>query len=63
VKAHEAKRVCSGVKQTLTSGGEFKRLNPMTPKRTPTLGVALVLESRMFTTLVEKVNGAPKISL
>jgi hypothetical protein len=34
-RAHEAKRMCLGVKQTFTNGGECKRWNPMTLKCTP----------------------------
>jgi len=33
-KAHEAKKMCLGVKQTLTNGGECKGWSPMTPKCT-----------------------------
>ncbi len=55
-KAHEAKRMCSNVKHTFTNEGEFKRLSPMTPKCTLTLGIALVRESRVCRTLVKKVN-------
>jgi hypothetical protein len=54
--AHEAMKVCSRMKHTLTSGGECKRLNPMTPKCTPTLGIELVWEFQMFKALVEKEN-------
>jgi hypothetical protein len=54
--AHEAKKVCSRVKHIPTSGGECMRLNPMTPKSTPTLGGAFEQESQIFKTLVEKVN-------
>jgi len=43
--AHEAKKVCLGVKQTFTSGGECKGWSPRTPKCTPSLGIALVWES------------------
>jgi len=44
------------VKHILTNGGECKKWNPMIPRCTPTLGVALVQESRMFKVLVEKAN-------
>ncbi len=59
-RAHEAKRICLGVKQTFTNGGECKGWSPMTSKCTPTVGVALVRESRMFIVLVGK---AKKIKL
>jgi hypothetical protein len=55
-KAHEAKRMCSSVKHTFSNGGENKRWNPMTPKCTPTLEVALVQESQMFKALVGNVK-------
>jgi hypothetical protein len=42
-KAHEAKKMFLGVKHYIVkSGRKCKGLNPMTPKCTPTLGVALV---------------------
>ncbi len=45
-KTHEVKKMCLGMKDcTLTNGGECKKLNPMTPKCTPTLGVAFVHSS------------------
>jgi hypothetical protein len=53
-RAHEDKKVCLGVKHIFISGGECKRMNPLIPKCTPTLGVALMRESWMFKTLVEK---------
>ncbi len=49
-------KVCLGVKHTLTNEGECKGWSPMTPKCTPTLGVAFVWELRMFKTLVGRVN-------
>jgi hypothetical protein len=42
-RVHEDKKVCSNVKHIRTSGGECKRLNPMTPKCTPTLGITFAL--------------------
>jgi len=38
-RAHEAKKMCLGmkVKHTFTSGGEWKKLNPMTFKCIPGL--------------------------
>jgi len=64
VRAHEASRMCSRVKHTFTSEGDYKRLNPMIPKCTPILGVALLQESRIFKALVEKTKkhqiGPPK---
>jgi hypothetical protein len=48
--------VCLGVKHILTSGGKCKRLNSMTPKCIPILGVAFVQEFRIFKALVEKEN-------
>jgi len=39
-RAHEAKKVCFGVKHTFTNGEEYKGWSPMTPKCTPNLGVA-----------------------
>jgi hypothetical protein len=59
-RAHEAKKVCSSVKHTLTNGGENKIWSPMTPKCTPTLEVALVWESKMIKTLV---GNAKKIQI
>jgi hypothetical protein len=53
-KALKAKKICLGVKHTLTSGGKCKRLNPMVPKCTPILGVAFVWESQIFKALVER---------
>jgi hypothetical protein len=55
-RANEAKRVCLGVKHTLTNGGECKGWSPMTPKCIPTLGVAFVQELQMFKALVGKAN-------
>jgi len=55
-KAHEGKKVCLGVKHTFTNGGECKGWNLMTPKCTPTLGIALVQELQMFSALVRKAN-------
>jgi hypothetical protein len=56
--------MCLGVKKTLTTGGECKGWNPMTPNCTFTLGVTLVQELRMFKALVGKVKkhqiGAPR---
>jgi hypothetical protein len=37
-----SQKMCLGVKHTLTNGGECKGWSPMTPKCTPTLGVAFV---------------------
>jgi hypothetical protein len=58
---------CLGVKCTFTNGGECKGWSPMTPKCIPTLGVALVQESKMFKALVGKEkktpNWAPRIPL
>jgi hypothetical protein len=54
--AHEAKRMCLKMKHILTSGGKCKKLNPMTPISTSTLGVTLMQESQMFKALIEKVN-------
>jgi hypothetical protein len=48
--------MCLGAKHTLTNGGECKRWSPMTPKCTPIVGIALVQESQMFRTLVEKTS-------
>jgi len=45
-----------GVKHTFTNGGECKGWSLMTPKCTPTLGVALMRELQMFITLVVMVN-------
>jgi hypothetical protein len=47
-------KVCLGVKHILTSGGECKGWSPMTPKCTPTLGVALVWELWMFEALIRR---------
>ncbi len=62
-KAHEAKKMCLGVKHILTSGGQCMKLSPMTPKSTPTL-VAFEQKSQIFRALVEKANkhqiGPPK---
>jgi hypothetical protein len=46
------------MKHIFTSGGgRLQEIEgPMTPKCTPTLGVALMRESWIFKTLVEKVN-------
>ncbi len=63
-KAHEAKKMCLGVKQTLTNGGECKGWSPMTPKCTAILltkmgvhlGVTFVRQLQMFKALVGKVN-------
>jgi hypothetical protein len=44
-RAHEAKRVCLGVKQTITNGEECKGWNLMTCKYIPFLGVIIVQES------------------
>ncbi len=54
--AHEAKRVCLGVKQILTNRGECKGWSLMTSKCTRTLGVAFMQELWMFGTLVGKEN-------
>ncbi len=54
--AHEAKKMCLGVKHTLTNGGECKGWSPMTPKCTSTLGVAFVRELQMFKALIGKVK-------
>jgi hypothetical protein len=51
-------KVCLGVKHTCTNGGECKGWSPMTPKCSPTLGVALVQELWMFRALVEKTKNA-----
>jgi hypothetical protein len=56
VKAHEAKRMCLGVKHIFTNGGKCNKWNPMTPKCIPTLGVALVWDSQMFKALVKKAR-------
>jgi hypothetical protein len=44
------------MKHTFKNGGECKKWNPMIPKCVPTLGVALLQESRMFMALVKKVK-------
>jgi hypothetical protein len=44
-RAHEAKRVCLGVKQTITNGEECKGWSPMTPKCIPSLVVTFVQKS------------------
>jgi len=41
-RAHEAKRMCFGVKHTFANGGECKGWKPMTPKCTPTFRVAFM---------------------
>jgi hypothetical protein len=48
--------MCLGVKQILTNGGKCKGWNPLTPKCTPTSGVALMQELRMFRALVGKIK-------
>jgi hypothetical protein len=48
--------MCLGVKHILTNGGDCKGWSPMTPKCTPTLGIALVWELWMFKTLIRKAN-------
>jgi hypothetical protein len=53
-RAHEAKRMCLGVKHTLTNGGEFKGWNPTTLKCTLILEVTFLQELQMFRTLVGK---------
>jgi len=55
-KAHEAKRMCLGVKHTFTNGEECKGWSLMTPKCIFTLGIAFMRKSRMFRTLVGKEN-------
>jgi hypothetical protein len=55
-RAHEAKRVCLSVKHIFTNGGDCKGWSPMTPKCTPTLGIAFLWELWMFKTLVGKAN-------
>jgi hypothetical protein len=55
-KAHEAKKMCLGVKQTFTNEGKCKVWSPMTSKCTLTLGVTFVRELRMFKTLVGKAK-------
>jgi hypothetical protein len=66
-KAHEPKRVCLGVKHTITNGEECKGWSPMTPKCIPSLGVTFVRESSMFKTFGWKgkktSNWAPIIPL
>jgi hypothetical protein len=56
--------MCSGVKHTLTNGGECKRSSLMIPKCTPILGVTFVWEFQMSRALVEKAKkqqiGPPK---
>jgi hypothetical protein len=43
-RAHEAKRLCLGVKRTLKNGGECKGWSPMIPKCTsPILGVTFII--------------------
>jgi hypothetical protein len=49
-------RVCLGVKHALKNEWECKGWSPMTPKCTPTLGVALMRELRMFRALVRRSN-------
>jgi len=41
-RAHEAKKMCLGVKHALTNGGECKGWSPMTPKCIATLGVVFM---------------------
>jgi hypothetical protein len=48
--------MCLGVKHIFKNGGEYNRWSPMTPKCTPTLGVAFMEELQMFRTLVGKAN-------
>jgi hypothetical protein len=55
-------RVCLGVKHTLTNGGKCKGWSVMTPKCTPILGVAIMWELRMFTTLVGKRKTNTKLA-
>jgi hypothetical protein len=55
-RAHEAKRMCLGVKHILTIGGECKGWSLRTPICTPILEIAFVQELRMFRALVEKVK-------
>ncbi len=54
--AHEAKRVCLGVKHTFKNGGKCKGWNLITPKCTPTLGVIFVKKLQMFRALVGKAK-------
>ncbi len=44
-KAHEAKKLCLGVKHTIKNGEECKGWSPMTPKCIPSLGVTFMWES------------------
>ncbi len=55
-RPHETKIVCLKVKHILTSEGECKKLSPMIPKCTPTLGITFVWKSQIFIALVERVN-------
>ncbi len=41
-RAYETKKVCLGVKHTLTNGGKCKGWSSMIPKCIPTLGIAFV---------------------
>ncbi len=49
-------RMCLGVKHIFTNEGKCKGWNPMSPKCTPTLEIALVRELQMFRALVGRVN-------
>ncbi len=55
-------RVYLGVKHTFTNGGKCKGWSPMTPKCTPTLGVALVRELWMFKTLIGEAKKMPHLA-
>ncbi len=44
-RAHEAKRVCLGVKHIITNGEKCKGWSPMTLKYIPSLGITFMQES------------------